>query len=90
MMSNGVEWRFLPQFLGSNSRAMELYEQLDIKQIQNDTLSHLILSRAATFSLAALGDLQMMTACVSSSDIYTSNGTEVSGFTYYPYLADHF
>jgi N-terminal acetyltransferase B complex non-catalytic subunit len=48
--------------------------------MQTDTLSHLILSRAATFSLAAIGDLTMPNECLEASQIYASNSTEVSWF----------
>lgn len=53
---------------------------MDVKQVQTDTLSHLVLSRASTFSMAALGDIGMMTECINASDIYSQNSSEVSTF----------
>lgn len=50
---------------------------MHIKQVQHDTLSHLILSRASTFSLAATGDLTLATECLESTQIYLSNSQEV-------------
>ncbi|KAF9075215.1 N-acetyltransferase B complex non catalytic subunit-domain-containing protein [Rhodocollybia butyracea] len=68
------------RLLGSPSVALEHYRLLGIKQVQNDTLSHFILSRASTFSLAASGDLTLSTECVESSQIYISNSQETSDF----------
>lgn len=51
---------------------------MNVKQVQNDTLSHLVLSRATTFSLAANGDLTYASECMESSQIYLSNSQEVS------------
>lgn len=51
---------------------------MQIKQIQNDTLSHLILSRASTFSTASNGDLTFASECLESTQIYLSNSQEVS------------
>jgi hypothetical protein len=53
---------------------------MQIKQIQHDTLSHLILSRATTFSLASNGDLTLATECLESTQIYVSNSQEVGCF----------
>lgn len=50
---------------------------MNIKQVQADTLSHLVLSRAATFSLSATGDITYMTECMESSQIYMSNSQDV-------------
>ncbi len=50
---------------------------MDVKQVQTDTLSHLILSRGTIFSLATTGDIGMMSECVAASEIYNSNSTEV-------------
>lgn len=60
------------------SLALDHYRTLNPRQMQTDTLSHLILSRAATFSLAAIGDLSMPNECLEASQIYTSNSSEVS------------
>jgi N-terminal acetyltransferase B complex non-catalytic subunit len=57
--------------------ALEHYRRMNVKQVQNDTLSHLILSRASTFSLASIGDLTYPTECMESSQIYLSNCQEV-------------
>lgn len=50
---------------------------MNVKRVQNDTLSHLILTRALTFSLAATGDLTYPTECLESSQIYLLNAQEV-------------
>lgn len=46
--------------------------------MQCDTLSHLILSRGSTFSLAAIGEIGMMQECIIASEIYSSNQNDVS------------
>jgi len=51
-----------------------------VKQVQNDTMSYLILSRATTFSLATTGDLTYASECLESSQIYFSNSQETSEF----------
>jgi len=53
---------------------------LNIKQVQNDTLSHLILSRASTFSLASTGDITFSTECIEASQIYLNNSQETPEF----------
>ncbi|KAF8511363.1 N-acetyltransferase B complex non catalytic subunit-domain-containing protein [Gautieria morchelliformis] len=70
----------LYRLLGGSSPclALEHYRTLNPKQMQTDTLSHLILSRAATFSLAAIGDLTMPNECLEASQIYASNSTETA------------
>lgn len=50
---------------------------MSVKQVQNDTLSHLILTRALTFSLAAGGDLTYPSECLESSQIYLASSQEV-------------
>lgn len=50
---------------------------MNVKQVQNDTLSHLILTRALTFSLAATGDLTYPSECLESSQIYLASSQEV-------------
>jgi len=62
---------------GAPSSALEHYRAMHIKQVQHDTLSHLILSRASTFSLAATGDLTLASECLESTQIYLSNAQEV-------------
>ncbi len=66
------------RLLGAPSLALEHYRNINVKQVQNDTLSHFILSRASTFSLAATGDITYTTECLESSRIYLSNSEEVS------------
>ncbi|KAG8902854.1 hypothetical protein FRB99_004016 [Tulasnella sp. 403] len=63
-------------FSGANSAALNHYRLMDIKQVQCDTVSHLILSRGSTFSLAATGDIGMMQECIAASDIYTQNSSD--------------
>lgn len=48
-----------------------------VKQVQTDTLSHFLLARASTYSLAASGDLTLTTECVEASNIYASNSQDV-------------
>ena len=62
---------------GAASSALEHYRGLKLKQIQHDTLSHLILSRASTFSLVTTGDLTYSSECGESSQIYVANSSEV-------------
>ncbi|KAF8921223.1 N-acetyltransferase B complex non catalytic subunit-domain-containing protein [Mucidula mucida] len=61
------------RLLGAPAPAIEHYRAMQIKQIQNDTLSHFLLSRSSPFSLAATGDLTFMTEHIESSQIYLSN-----------------
>lgn len=51
---------------------------MDVKQVQTDTLSHLILSRGSTYSLAPVGDVGMTQECIAASDIYNQNSSDVS------------
>lgn len=62
---------------GAPALALEHYRALRVKQVQNDTLSHFVLSRSSTFSLAATGDLTFATECLESTQIYLSNAQEV-------------
>lgn len=62
---------------GAPSLALEHYRLLNVKQVQTDTLSYLILSRASTFSLSSIGDLTYSTECMEASQIYLSNSTDV-------------
>ena len=64
-------------YIGAPSLALEHYRAMNIKQVQHDTLSHLILSRASTFSLAATGDLTLASECLESTQVYLSNSQEV-------------
>jgi len=67
--------------VGAPSLALEHYRAMHVKQVQHETLSHFILSRASTFSLAATGDLTFATECLESTQIYLSNSQEVVPFT---------
>jgi N-terminal acetyltransferase B complex non-catalytic subunit len=69
--------------------ALEHYRIMQIKQVQNDTLSHFILSRASTFSLASSGDLTFATECLESSQIYLSNTQDVGPFIFLCGLSSH-
>lgn len=64
--------------IGAPSLALEHYRAMGIKNVQNDTLSHFVLSRASTFSLAATGDITYSSECIESSQIYNSNSQEVN------------
>ena len=64
--------------LGAPQLALDHYRLLNVKHVQNDTMSYLILSRATTFSLAASGDLTYASECLESSHIYFSNSQEAS------------
>ncbi|KAJ7449885.1 actin cytoskeleton organization protein [Mycena latifolia] len=68
------------RLLGAPSAALEHYRVMQIKQVQHDTLSHFILSRASTFSLAASGDLTFATECLESSQIYISNTQDTGDY----------
>ncbi|KDQ60955.1 hypothetical protein JAAARDRAFT_31952 [Jaapia argillacea MUCL 33604] len=68
------------RLLGAATLALEHYRSMNVKQVQNDTLSHLILARASTFSTASTGDLTFATECLESSQIYMSNSQETSDF----------
>ncbi|KAH9946109.1 N-acetyltransferase B complex non catalytic subunit-domain-containing protein [Epithele typhae] len=68
------------RLLGAPSLAVEHYRGIKVKQVQNDTLSHFILSRASTFSLSSIGDLTFTTECLESSRIYLSNSEETAEF----------
>uniref|UniRef100_A0A8H7Y5Y3 Actin cytoskeleton organization protein n=1 Tax=Psilocybe cubensis TaxID=181762 RepID=A0A8H7Y5Y3_PSICU len=70
----------LYRLLGAPALALEHYRAMHIKQVQNDTLSHLILSRASTFSLGSIGDLTLLTECLESTQIYLSNTQETGDF----------
>lgn len=65
------------RLLGAPSLALEHYRGINVKQVQNDTLSHFLLSRASTFSLAATGDITYTSECMEASRIYVSNSEEV-------------
>lgn len=60
--------------------ALEHYRAINVKQIQNDTLAHLIMTRATLFSLSSVGDLTYTSEALESSQIYISNSQEVRIF----------
>ncbi|TFK76275.1 actin cytoskeleton organization protein [Pluteus cervinus] len=68
------------RLLGAPSLAVDYYRGLQVKQVQHDTLSHFLLSRASNFSLAASGDLTFSSECLESSQIYLSNTQETGDF----------
>ncbi|KAJ7097819.1 actin cytoskeleton organization protein [Mycena belliarum] len=68
------------RLLGAPSLALEHYRVMQIKQVQHDTLSHFILSRSSTFSLAASGDLTFATECLEASQIYLSNAQDTGEY----------
>ncbi|KAG9318673.1 N-acetyltransferase B complex non catalytic subunit-domain-containing protein [Chiua virens] len=78
------------RILGAPSLALEHYRQMNIKQVQNDTLSHLILTRALTFSLAATGDLTYPSECLESSQIYLASSQETSDFIVRSFTAEKY
>ena len=67
---------------GAPSLALEQYRALNLKQVQTDTLSHLVLSRASSFALASLGDLTYSNECMEASQIYVSNASDVCSHVY--------
>ncbi|KAJ7285761.1 actin cytoskeleton organization protein [Mycena rebaudengoi] len=68
------------RLLGAPALALEHYRAMQIKQVQHDTLSHFLLSRASTYSLAATGDLTYATECVESTQIYVSNTQDTGDY----------
>ncbi|KAF8350644.1 actin cytoskeleton organization protein [Amanita rubescens] len=68
------------RLLGASSLALEHYRALHVKQIQHDTLSHLVLSRASTFSLSSVGDLTLASECLEATQIYISNSQETGDY----------
>lgn len=80
----------LYRILGAPSLALDHYRAMNVKRVQNDTLSHLILTRALTFSLAATGDLTYPTECLESSQIYLANAQETSDFIVRAFTAERY
>ncbi|GJE87141.1 N-acetyltransferase B complex non catalytic subunit-domain-containing protein [Phanerochaete sordida] len=76
--------------LGAPSLALEHYRLLNVKQVQTDTLSYLILSRASTFSLSSLGDLTYSSECMEASQIYLSNSTDTAEFVVRAFYAEKY
>nr|ATU82292.1 alpha-actin cytoskeleton organization protein [Macrocybe gigantea] len=78
------------RLLGAPSLALEHYRNLQIKQIQNDTLSHFALSRASTFSLASTGDLTWASECLEATQIYLSNSQDTGDFVVRAFTAEKY
>lgn len=68
----------LYRLLAANTPAVSHYRTMDVKQVQTDTLSHLILSRGSTYSLAPVGDVGMTQECIAASDIYNQNSSDTA------------
>ncbi|TDL21521.1 actin cytoskeleton organization protein [Rickenella mellea] len=68
------------RLLGAPSLAWKHYHDMNVKQVQNDTLSHFTLARASTFSLVATGDLQFSQEILESSQIYSSNSSDTADY----------
>ncbi|KIO20263.1 hypothetical protein M407DRAFT_30110 [Tulasnella calospora MUT 4182] len=66
------------RLLAANGPALSHYRTMDVKQVQTDTLSHLILSRGSTYSLAPVGDVGMTQECITASDIYNQNSSDTA------------
>ncbi|KAG8909044.1 hypothetical protein FRC01_007189, partial [Tulasnella sp. 417] len=66
------------RLLAANGPALSHYRTMDVKQVQTDTLSHLILSRGSTYSLATVGDVGMTQECITASDIYNQNSSDTA------------
>ncbi|KAF8892524.1 actin cytoskeleton organization protein [Infundibulicybe gibba] len=78
------------RLLGAPTLALEHYRAMHIKQVQHDTLSHFVLSRSSTFSLAATGDLTLATECLESTQIYLSNSQETGDFVVRAFTAEKY
>ncbi|KAG6336410.1 hypothetical protein ID866_2683 [Astraeus odoratus] len=78
------------RILGAPALALDHYRAMNVKRVQNDTLSHLVLSRALTFSLAATGDLTYPTECLESSQIYLANAQETSDFVVRAFTSERY
>ena len=63
--------------IAAPSLALQHYRAMNVKSVQNDTLSHYVLSHASTFSLASNGDITFTQECVEASQIYMANSSEV-------------
>ncbi|KAF7304820.1 Actin cytoskeleton organization protein [Mycena kentingensis (nom. inval.)] len=68
------------RLLGAPGAALEQYRAVQIKQIQHDTLSHFLLSRCSTFSLAAAGDITYHTEGLEASQIYLTNFSDTGEY----------
>ncbi|KLO04672.1 actin cytoskeleton organization protein [Schizopora paradoxa] len=68
------------RILGCPSLSLNYYQEMNVKQVQTDTLSHFILAHASNFSCGGAGDLTWITACVDSSYIYGANSTDTSEY----------
>ncbi|KZO97767.1 hypothetical protein CALVIDRAFT_60044 [Calocera viscosa TUFC12733] len=66
----------LYRLLGASSLCLEHYRATNVRTVQHDTLSWLVLNRATTFSTCASGDISYLTECLEASAIYADNWTE--------------
>lgn len=73
------------RLLGASLLALQHYDTLQVKQIQYDTLSHLVLSRGSTFSVAS-GTNSIQTAGISAV-VWYPNG--IADATEMPVKAFH-
>ncbi|OAX41971.1 hypothetical protein K503DRAFT_427433 [Rhizopogon vinicolor AM-OR11-026] len=78
------------RLLGAPSLALEHYHAINIKQVQNDTLSHFHLTRASTFSLCSTGDLTYPSECIDSSQIYLSSSQDTPDFIIRAFTAEKY
>ncbi|KZT51165.1 hypothetical protein CALCODRAFT_503854 [Calocera cornea HHB12733] len=66
----------LYRLLGASSLCLDHYRATNVRTVQHDTLSWLVLNRATTFSTCASGDISYLTECLEASAIYADNWTE--------------
>ncbi|EJU05253.1 hypothetical protein DACRYDRAFT_19822 [Dacryopinax primogenitus] len=66
----------LYRLLGASSLCLDHYRETNVRTVQHDTLSWLVLNRATTFSTCASGDISYLTECLEASAIYADNWTE--------------
>ncbi|KAI0345163.1 hypothetical protein BDW22DRAFT_1354055 [Trametopsis cervina] len=76
--------------LGAPSLALEHYRALNLKQVQNDTLSHIMLSRSSGFALSSIGDLTLSNECMDASHIYLSNANDTAEFVVRAFLQEKY
>lgn len=78
------------RLLAAPTPALEHYRALRVKQIQNDTLSHMVLSRASAFSLSGSGDLTFLSECIEANQIYVSNTQDTADYTGRAFLLEKY
>ena len=64
------------RLLGASSLALSHYRQLGVKSVQFDTLSHLVLGRASTFSVASGNDPGVLQEATIASNWYGAGEVE--------------